>query len=182
MKVTTKKLVLSAMFIAMGLVLPFITGQNPELGKMLSLMHIPVMLCGFICGWPYGLMAGAITPVLRSLLFTQPPMFPRAVGMAFELSVYGAICGLLYKLLPKKNWLFAPELVVSMIAGRTVYAAFMSVVANLGSVEFTFNAWLTKEVPYGFPGIALQLILIPYVMTVLQDAKLIPIEARRQQH
>ncbi len=181
MKVTTKKLVLSAMFIAIGLVLPFLTGQIPEIGKMLLPMHIPVMLCGFICGWPYGLLVGAITPVLRSFVFGQPIMFPMAIAMAFELATYGAICGLLYKLLPKKNWLFAPELIISMVAGRVMYAGFMSVLTGLGSAEFALKLWIINEVPSAFPGIALQLILIPYVMTVLQDAKLIPIEEHQQQ-
>ena len=44
-----KNLVLSAMFIAIGIVLPFFTGQIPEVGKMLLPMHLPVFFCGLIC-------------------------------------------------------------------------------------------------------------------------------------
>lgn len=47
-------LVLAAMFLALGIILPFFTGQIPQIGNMLLPMHLPVFLCGLICGWPYG--------------------------------------------------------------------------------------------------------------------------------
>ena len=78
-------LVLSAMFLALGLVLPFLTGQIKEIGNMLLPMHIPVMLCGLVCGPQYGLLVGAITPILRSSLFGMPVMYPHAINMVFEL-------------------------------------------------------------------------------------------------
>ena len=86
-----KKLVLSALFMAIGLILPFFTGQIPAIGKMLLPMHIPVLLCGLICGWQYGLGVGFVLPLLRSLLFNFPAMYPNAVSMAFELALYGAV-------------------------------------------------------------------------------------------
>ena len=88
-----KKITLSAMFLAIGLVLPFLTGQIPEIGSMLLPMHIPVLLCGLICGWQYGGAVGLIVPLLRNLLFGMPPM-PGAVSMAFDLAAYGLIIGL----------------------------------------------------------------------------------------
>ena len=78
-----KNLVLAAMFLAIGLVLPFFTGQIPAVGKMLLPMHIPVLLCGLICGWQYGLGVGFVLPLLRSLLFSFPAMYPNAISMAF---------------------------------------------------------------------------------------------------
>ena len=98
-----KKLVLAALFLALALVLPFLTGQMPEVGSMLCPMHIPALLCGFFCGWPWGLAVGLIAPVLRSLMFGMPPMFPVAICMSFELATYGAISGLLYSKLPRKK-------------------------------------------------------------------------------
>ena len=92
----TRKMTLAALFMALGLVLPFLTGQVPAVGKMLLPMHIPVLLCGFVCGWQYGLLVGCIVPIFRSMLFGMPIMMPTAVGMAFELGMYGLICGLLY--------------------------------------------------------------------------------------
>ena len=89
------KLALAGLFIALGLVLPFFTGQIPSLGSKLLPMHIPVLLAGFVCGWPYGLAIGFIVPLLRSVLFGMPPMYPTAVAMAFELAVYGFATGFL---------------------------------------------------------------------------------------
>ena len=77
-----KKLVLSALFLAIALVLPFLTGQIPEIGSMLCPMHIPVLLCGFFCGWQYGLAVGFVAPLLRSFLFGVPYLYPMAVSMA----------------------------------------------------------------------------------------------------
>ena len=92
-----KKLVLAGMFLALGMILPFITGQVPQIGNMLCPMHIPVLLCGFICGWQYGLVVGFITPLLRSFMFGMPPVYPTAIVMAFELMTYGFLSGFLYE-------------------------------------------------------------------------------------
>ena len=97
-----KKMTYSAIFLALCLLLPFLTLQTVPLGNMFSLMHIPVFLCGFLCGWPYGFSVGFIAPLLRNLLFSMPP-FPRNIAMAAELSVYGLTAGLLYRLFPKKT-------------------------------------------------------------------------------
>ena len=97
---STKKVALAGLFLALGLLLPFLTGQIPQIGNMLLPMHIPVLLCGYFCGWRYGLAVGAAAPLLRSALFGLPPMFPIAVAMAFELAVYGLMTGLLYKRFP----------------------------------------------------------------------------------
>lgn len=47
MKKNYKNMVLSALFLAIGIILPFITMQIPRIGNMLLPMHIPVILCGF---------------------------------------------------------------------------------------------------------------------------------------
>ena len=103
MKTSTRKLTLSALFLALGLVLPLITGQIPQIGKMLLPMHIPVLLCGMVCGWPYGLAVGAVMPLLRGLLFGMPVLYPTGISMAFELAAYGAVIGLLYAKLNKRG-------------------------------------------------------------------------------
>ena len=96
------KMILAALFLALAYVMPFLTGQIPEIGAKLCPMHIPVLLCGFICGPFWGLAVGFIAPLLRSLTLGMPPMFPTALCMAFELATYGLICGITYRLLPKK--------------------------------------------------------------------------------
>lgn len=100
------KMVLAALFLALAYVMPFLTGQIPEIGSMLCPLHIPVLLCGFICGWPWGLAVGFIAPLFRSLTLGMPPFFPTAVCMAFELAAYGGIAGWMHKVLPHKNHSF----------------------------------------------------------------------------
>ena len=97
------KMILAAFFLALAYVMPFLTGQIPEIGSMLCPMHLPVLLCGFVCGAPYGLAVGLAAPVLRSLTLGMPPLFPVAFAMAFELAAYGLISGVLYRLFPKKK-------------------------------------------------------------------------------
>lgn len=99
----TFKMILSSLFLVLAIILPFFTGQIPEIGQMLCPLHIPILLCGFICGWKYGLLTGFITPLLRSLIFGAPPLYPSALAMAFELAIYGLITGVLYYLLPKNK-------------------------------------------------------------------------------
>lgn len=103
MKKNVKNLTLSAMFIALGLVLPLITGEIQQIGNMLLPMHIPVLLCGFICGWAWGGLVGAVLPPLRFLIFGMPPIYPTAVAMAFELCAYGVFTGLIYAEFKKRG-------------------------------------------------------------------------------
>ena len=92
-----KRLVLSALMLALAYVLPFFTGNIPQIGSMLLPMHLPVLLCGFLCGGPWGALVGFIAPLMRSVLTGGfPPMFPTALAMAFELAAYGGIAGFLY--------------------------------------------------------------------------------------
>ena len=126
-----RTLTLSAMFLAMALLLPFLTGQIPQIGSLISPMHIPAFLCGMTCGPVWGLVVGAVSPLLRSLIFTMPPM-AMAPMMAAELAAYGAVSGLLTRILPKRNlWLYA-NLAVSMIAGRILYTIVKIAVMGLG--------------------------------------------------
>jgi thiamine transporter ThiT len=171
--ITTKKLVLNALFLALGLVLPFLTGQVPQFGNMLLPMHLPVLICGFVCGWPSGLAVGLVTPILRSLLFGMPPMFPFAIAMAFELATYGFLAGILYNLLPKKNIFVYVNLIITMIGGRLVWGALSYFLYSLGSTPFTINMFITAGFVNALPGIILQLALIPVLIFSLKRAKLI---------
>ena len=99
-------LIYSALFLALAYVLPFLTGQIQQIGNMLCPMHIPVLLCGFICGWQWGLAVGAAAPLLRSLTLVMPPPFPTAVCMAFELAAYGAIAGLIETFAAQKAFVY----------------------------------------------------------------------------
>jgi len=169
----TKKLVLSGMFMAIGLVLPFITIQIPTIGKMLCPMHIPIMLCGVFCGWQYGLIVGFITPLLRSVLFGMPVMIPGGVAMAFELATYGLVIALMYKALPKKLWGIYVSLITSMVCGRVVWgiARYLIVFFGLSSKAFTWKLFVAGALTDAIPGIIIQLIAIPPLVMILKKKK-----------
>ena len=166
------KMILSALFLALAYVLPFLTGQIPEIGAMLCPMHIPVLLCGFICGWPWGLAVGFATPILRSLTLGMPPLFPTAVCMAFELAVYGLMTGLLHRILPRKKPYVYVTLLVSMIVGRLVWGLVMLVCMGIKGSGFTFSAFLSGAVLNAIPGIIVQIVLVPVLVMLLESLKL----------
>ena len=149
-----KKLAVTAMLFAVGIVLPFMIGQIPAIGKMLLPMHIPVLLCGFIVGWQYGAVIGFLLPIVRGILFGMPPLYPNAVAMAFEMATYGFVSGFLYS---HAKWQCTKMLYVSLIAARLA-----------GRV-----GWACAEVV--LPGIIVQLVLIPLIMVALKRAKVVPL-------
>lgn len=170
----TKKLTISAMLFALGLVLPFLTGQIPQIGSMLLPMHIPVFLCGLICGGKYGAILGLLLPVVRSFLFGMPPMVPTAVAMAFELAAYGAVAGFVYF---RVGYFCMRSLyramLTAMVTGRVIWAAVMMLLMGINGGVFTFDMFLGGALLNAIPGIAVQLILIPAVMVALGKTKLI---------
>lgn len=168
-----KNMVLAAMFIAVGLVLPFFTGQLKTIGSMLLPMHIPVMLCGIICGWKYGAAVGFILPLLRNVMFGMPKL-PGAFSMAFELCTYGLIIGLVYGLSKKKSIVsLYISLVVSMISGRLVWGVAQTIVMGASGSSFGFKAFIAGAFTKAIPGIILQLIFIPILITALRRQKII---------
>lgn len=170
---STLNLALAAMFLALAFVLPFLTGQIPQIGAMLCPMHIPVLLCGYICGAPWGFIVGAAAPLLRSLTLGMPTLFPKAIAMAFELATYGLMSGLLYRVLPKKKINIYASLVLSMIAGRLVWGVVQFCCMGLDSTKFGLSAFWAGAVANALPGIAIQLILIPIIIALIQKTKLL---------
>jgi len=166
------KITLSGMFLALGLLMPFLTGQIPEIGSMLCPMHIPVIICGFICGWKFGLIVGLITPVLRSFTFGMPTIYPAAIAMALELGTYGLISGLGFALCKKmnKNTIITNYIVLitSMLLGRTVWGIARYLIALIdGTLVFTIELFISGAFLTAWPGIVLQLVLIPILITSL---------------
>ena len=174
MEKTTPRLTLSAMFLALGLLLPFLTGQIPQIGNKLQPMHIPVFLCGLLCGWQYGAVVGFVLPLLRSGLFGMPVMFPAATAMAFELMTYGLVAGLLYS---RSRWQCLRALyrclITAMVAGRLVWGLVQTFQLGLGG-GFTLEMFLAGALFNAIPGIILQLVLVPALMVALHRTGLVP--------
>ena len=164
----TYYMVLSAMFLALALILPFLTGQIPQIGHALCPMHLPVILCGFFCGPWYAFMIGFIAPLLRFLLFGMPPIIPSGVAMCFELSTYGVLSGLLYQALPKKKSSIYIALIGAMIGGRIVWGVARVLLYGVSKSEFGWAAFMSGAFLDAIPGIIVQLVLIPIIVMALE--------------
>ena len=162
----SNRLVYASLFLALALVLPFLTGQIPQIGAMLTPMHFPVLLCGFLCGWQWGIAVGFAAPLLRSVLFGMPVMYPMAVCMALELATYAAVAGMLFRVFPQKRRFLYVSLIISMILGRLVWGLARFLCAGLDISTFGLSAFWTGAVAMSVPGILLQLLIVPVLVIV----------------
>ena len=161
----TQKLVIAGMMLALGLILPYATAHGFGMqGNVLLPMHIPVLLCGFICGPMYGALCGLLLPVLNSLLTGMPAMYPMAVLMTCELTMYGLISGLVNKVFGKsgKLYMMYPTLLIAMVAGRLMYGFVAWLLLFTGAAAGKFS--VVGAVVTGLPGIVIQLVLIPVIV------------------
>lgn len=163
-----RRRILAAMFLALALALPFLTGQIPQVGSALCPMHIPVLLCGFFCGPWYALAVGLVAPLLRFALFGMPPLMPTGIAMCFELATYGFVSGLLYKLLPGKKVFTYVTLIAAMLAGRIIWGIARVILAGLAQSEFAWTAFLSGAFVNAVPGIILHILLIPVLVIALK--------------
>lgn len=164
-----QKLVYSALFLALTLVLPLLTGQIPQIGRALCPMHLPVLLCGFLCGWPWGMAVGFAAPFLRFAIFSAPPM-PNGIAMAFELAAYGFLAGFLSRRLTQKPVGVYASLILAMVGGRIVWGVVRFLMAGLQGSEFPMSAFLAGAVLNSLSGIVLQLVLVPLLVLALRRA------------
>ncbi|MCH4888076.1 ECF transporter S component [Acidaminobacter sp. JC074] len=168
-----RKVILSSLFLALALVLPFLTGQIPTIGRLLLPMHIPVLICGLICGWQYGLTVGFIAPILRGLMFGMPPLMPVGISMAFELAVYGMVAGLAFKVFKEKygfgSLTIYLSLMLSMLAGRVMWGSVRYILSQSFGIMFSWEMFLAGAFVTAIPGIILQLILIPVLVVSLKS-------------
>ena len=167
-----KRIVLSATCVALCVVLPMAFHAFPNGGSVFLPMHIPVLLCGMMCSWPYGLMCGLLGPALSSLVTSMPPaaMLP---SMMVECAVYGGVSGLMMRLVhTKKNWLdLYISMITAMVLGRVVAGLAKAWIFTPGTAPF---AWVTTSLVTGIPGICIQLVLLPVLVVALTRAKLLP--------
>lgn len=165
------ELVISALCVALGVVLPVAFHGIPNAGSILLPMHIPVLLCGLLCGPAYGLACGILTPLMSSLITTMPPM-AMLPSMICELAVYGFVAGLLILLVRTGSQIANVyiSLVGAMLIGRVVYGAVNALIFRAG--EYSMQMWLTASFVTALPGIVIQLVLLPLVVLALRRAKL----------
>lgn len=172
----TKDLIIAGLCVALGIVLPIAFHSIPNAGSIMLPMHIPVLLCGLLCGPIYGLACGILTPLLSSLLTSMPPMAVLP-GMLCELAVYGLVSGLLFRAVKtgSKTANIYRSLIGAMLCGRVVSGLVNALIFRVGN--YSLQIWLTASFMTALPGIIIQLVAIPLIVTVLQRAKLVPSNA-----
>lgn len=176
-KTAVRRLVISGLLLALGLVLPFLTGQMQALGQAMSPMHIPALLAGLTCGWGWGAALGLVLPVLRSFLFGMPPLVPVALPMTVELAAYGLVCGLAYPLFRRRLKRLPAMLlgmVLAMVAGRILGGGAKALVMGLTGDSFTFAMFVSSYFTSTAPGALVHLLVIPPVALALERAHLSP--------
>ena len=160
-----KKITYSACFLSIAMILPLVIGQIKGIGDSLLPMHIPILLCGFICGAKHGFVVGMITPVLRSIIFGMPPIFPNSLWMSLELATYGFVSGFMYYKKNEEDNLYTYIcLLVSMICGRIVWGISKAILLGIGGSRFSFEMFVAGGFIDAFPGIVCQLIIIPLIL------------------
>ncbi len=173
-KYEINNIILAAMFLSIGFVLPMFTSQIKEIGDTLLPMHIPVMLCGLICGKKYGFCVGFILPLLRGFVFGMPPIYPNAVWMAIELLTYGFVIGFMYSRMKSKKLLGVYiSLFTAMIAGRLAWGISKAILLGFNHKLFTVSMFIAGGFIDAIPGIILQLVLIPAIMTILNKRRIL---------
>ena len=162
-----KKMMVTALLMACGVVLPMMLHSIPNAGRVLLPMHIPVLLCGLTCGGLYGLVCGLFTPLL-SFIMTSMPAAGYLPAMMVELAVYGLVSGVLMDKVQsvKGTKKVLVCLVMAMLAGRIVYGLMNALVLRAG--QYSMTMWISASFITAAPGIVIQLILIPLIMKLLR--------------
>lgn len=167
----------TAICIALCVILPMAFHMIPKGGAIFLPMHIPVLLCGLICGAPYGFLCGLIGPALSSVLTGMPPM-AILPAMTIELACYGLFSGLMISLV-KTNHRFLNlyiSLVTAMLLGRAANGLVNALIFSVGS--YSLKMWLTASFVTSLPGLVIQLAIIPAIVFAIEKAKLLPEQNR----
>lgn len=168
-----KKSIITAVCIALCYVIPLMFHGIQNAGNIFCPMHIPVFICGLICGWQYGLLCGIAGPALSSALSGMPPV-AILPSMMVELAAYGTAAGLMMKLVRTKST-YADlyiSLIVAIVCGRVLAGLAKALIFARGS--YSMSAWIAGSVVTSWPGTAIQLVFIPTIVFALMKSHLIP--------
>ena len=172
-KNSIKNMTLTAVCIALCVVLPIAFHSIPDAGSVFLPMHIPVLICGMICGWPYGFICGLMGPLLSSALTGMPPV-AILPAMMLECGTYGLVSGIMLKLVHTRRTYgdLYIALVTAMLAGRVMSGIAKALIFMPG---LSMTAWITASFVTALPGILIQLVFLPSVVMTLMKAKIVPV-------
>ncbi len=168
----TKKMITAAACIALCVVLPLAFHAIPKSGSLLSPMHIPVFLCGLVCGPVYGLICGLIGPFASSIL-TQMPAMGFLPVMMVELAVYGLVSGIMMKVIKTEKSVIKVyiSLFSAMVIGRIFAGLAQSLVFSAGN--YSLSMWISSYILGTLPAIVIHIILVPAVYFAIKRAGLV---------
>ncbi len=168
-----RRLTMCAACIALCVVLPMAFHAIPNAGQVMLPMHIPVLLCGMLCGAPLGAVCGLLGPFLSHTI-TGMPLAPALPAMMAECASYGLIVALMLGKVGTGRVYRDIYIAQSsaMLLGRIVSGIFKALTMKAG--QYSFSAWLTASFLTGLPGIAVQLVLLPLLVRSLMRAQVIP--------
>lgn len=162
------KIALSAFFLALGIIIPKLFHLFQIPGTIFLPMHIPVLLAGFCLGKKYGLIVGALTPLLSFFISSTPPFIPVGLPMMFELAAYGFLAGFFYR---GKQIIF--PLFLALLGGRIVLALANFILFFILGNPYTFSIFFASAFITPFPGIIIQIILVPLIVLSLQHSTIL---------
>lgn len=172
----TYKFVFTALCIAIGFILVQTGKMIPtaNANSILLPMHIPVLICGLVCGMRYSVIAGVSLPLVNFFLTGMPILYPIGLSMIFELATYGLVIALLFKV-TKGNVIIS--LLGSMIAGRIVYGIVATILYNFSNIPFGFSIFISGAFITALPGIVIQLLIIPLIWKSLKKSNLVMLQS-----
>lgn len=174
------RLLITAILLAVGMVLPFLTGQLQSFGQLISPLHIPAFICGLTCGWGWGAALGLVLPILRGLIFGMPPFPAVGLPMAFELMFYGLVSGIAYPMLrkafkDKRLVAMLIAMVIAMIVGRCAGGVAKAIMMGVQGQGYAFSVFFASYFTGTAVGAVIHLIVCPLIVLALEKAKLSPL-------
>lgn len=169
---SVKRSIICAVCIALCYILPLFFHGIQNAGSIFSPMHIPVFICGLICGWQYGLFCGIAGPVISSALTGMPPI-ATLPAMIVELGLYGLIAGIMMKVVKTGSTIadLYISLTVAIVIGRIASGAARAFLFAKGT--YSLAMWVSAYVITSWPGTLIQFIFIPTIIYALMRAHII---------
>jgi riboflavin transporter FmnP len=160
---SVRTLTMTGLLLAVGLLLPMVFHSlfGAMGGRTLLPMHYAVLLGGLLLGPVAGSFLGIATPLLSTLM-TGMPAIAILPPMAIEVAVYGLVAGV-----ARRRWQLAPlwSLLLSMVVGRVALGLAVAVLGPSIGLKAEPVAYVVAAIVTGLPGIAVQVVFIPLLLT-----------------
>jgi riboflavin transporter FmnP len=156
----------TALYLAIAIILPIGFHMFGIAGRVFLPMHLPVLLAGFLVGPISGLLVGLMGPSLSHLLTGMPPSYAVPLMMG-ELAIYGLIAGITFL---KLRWNIYGSLITALVLGRVVFGGGLYLLGRFMNLPYDVAFFFSTAGPIveGLPGIVIQLVLVPILVTAVQ--------------